>query len=150
MGRARVENVSALEDGTRRVPKKKGTRAGAVGWSKGHSHIEMGAVDDSDRQDIDDDDNAPEMHRPPPPKQSCIEGVLFKICFLLTILMPVAVIAVAVRAVVNGATGEDTGPQRWSPDGDPRIPQIVSLVVIILLLLIFGVLFMKSGKSLCS
>ena len=71
--------------------------------------------------------------------------MLYKICIFLCIFMPVAVTAIAIRAVYMMITGEDTGKEVWSPPSDQKIPAVISLVLIAGGLVYLGVVYAK-GK----
>ena len=65
--------------------------------------------------------------QPPRPQGS---RLMFRVCFVLMIVMPIAVLAVALRAVLFGSTSVDTGTAKWSPPSDPMIPVVVSIAVL--------------------
>ena len=86
--------------------------------------------------------------QPPRPAQSWHARVLFKICFVLMILMPVLVLVIAARAIFVGSTSTDTGTPRWQPPSSPWVPIAVSFAAIPLLVLL--VVIFRCARRRCS
>merc|ERR1711998_522417 len=107
-----------------------------TGKKKRLDEIPAVALIQGDADGIDDDsiDGSIDgsMHRPDLPERTWAGALLFKVCIVLGIIFPIAVIIILVRSVVVMSTGEDTGSTVWSPPGSTTVPAIVTLIILIL------------------